>query len=380
MRSLLLAALLMAPLAHAEDPEFLLSDYGVRIDLPGDWNMLEWGTWDFKAEKKDKSLKLYAWGDYYQLAPAKEDLEALAKVFTKKAKSIGGKDPRVSASSVETIGGRTVARIDVDFDFPGNLKGTLAGGTFAVEGQMFHMGIIASSKRASLAKSTMDGLLKRLEVNKPPKDFSGEQKVSANGVETVLPAGWHAPHAKEMEAVNQAARKLGVDKELENCWTAIQPVAAAKPDVMISCAGMMLLGVVDEYSFEGVDGELRPKLFGGAEVPPAQKLDVNDGAGFLYNPADGLRMAVVPYDKGVSRTWAMGREGDALTEAVRTAVTNATWSGPHPTGPMDQVSYYMAYRPTSPMVLGPAALLLGLLGFIGVKASGGGKDKYADLD
>ena len=47
------------------------------------------------------------------------------------------------------------------------------------------------------------------------------------------------------------------------------------------------------------------------------------------------------------------------------------------------MSYWVTYRPTSPMVLGPAALLLlglGGAGFAGVRMMGGRKNKYELLD
>jgi hypothetical protein len=46
MRFLLAAALLSTPaLAEEEAPEFLLADFGVRIDLPDDWRMQKWADW-----------------------------------------------------------------------------------------------------------------------------------------------------------------------------------------------------------------------------------------------------------------------------------------------------------------------------------------------
>jgi hypothetical protein len=362
-------------LAEEEAPEFLLADFGVRIDLPDDWRMQKWADWEFKAEKADQSVKLFAWGAPYQQVPVEADLDAWAGVMVDKVGTIGGKDPKVDSKAVVSLGGRQVARTDVVFDFPGDLKGIMAGATFAVEGQMFHMGVIAADKRADKAREAIDMLVGRLEVTKPPADLASD--VSAAGMDTKLPEGWRVPHAKEMKPVTAAATKLKID-DLEACWTAIHPVAAKDPDVMITCQGGALLGVVDSYSFEGVEAELRKNLWGSAPVEAATPVELADRTGFLYE-TPALAMGVVPYDQGITRTWALGRDAAVLTSAVGATLKASNWSGPHPTGLGDQVSYYISYRPTSPMVLGPVGLLL-LLGVGLATQLGKGGNKYEDFE
>jgi hypothetical protein len=68
---------------------------------------------------------------------------------------------------------------------------------------------------------------------------------------------------------------------------------------------------------------------------------------------------------------------------LRAVLEGSTWSGVHPASLGDQLSYWVTYRPTSPVVLGPAALLLLVLGgggFAGMRLMGGRKNKYELLD
>jgi hypothetical protein len=177
---------------------------------------------------------------------------------------------------------------------------------------------------------------------------------------------------------------LGLEN-LEPCWIAIRPKPAnPEPEVMVTCQGGLLLGVVDEHSFEGVDPIIRAKMFGSAPVEPAEMVALGDRVGFMYKPRPGLMVGVVPYDKGVARTWVLGDPEDPSLETdLRAVLEGSTWSGVHPASLGDQLSYWVTYRPTSPVVLGPAALLLLVLGgggFAGMRLMGGRKNKYELLD
>ncbi len=385
MRILLLSLLSWSAFAEdVESPEFLLDDLGVRIDLPDDWTMTLWADWEFKAERSDQSVKIWAWGSPGQVIPSQDDLGVWAGVCEAKATELGGQQAETTSKLIVEAGGRTTARTSVAFDFQGKVKGVLECATFAVEGQVFHMAALAAEKRKKLCAAALDDLLEGLEVNKPPVSYAGPQKVSASGIEVTLPSGWHAPHPKEMPAVSMAAHGLGL-KDIEACWSAVKPAANGEHDIMIGCQGGLLLGVVDEYSFAGIEAdEVRPVFFGSVAVDPALPVELSDRTGFAYEIAstDGLRVGAVPYDQGIARYWAVGgsTRGTALTEALTAAMKGSTFSGPHPVGPMDQVSHYLTYRPTSPLVLGPAGLFLALLGGLGFLLGRGGGHKYEDLD
>jgi hypothetical protein len=115
--------------------------------------------------------------------------------------------------------------------------------------------------------------------------------------------------------------------------------------------------VVDEYTFADKEAELRPVVFGAAPVPAATLLALPDRTGFLYHPefaGKTLYMGVVPYDQGLSRTWALGPSEDdqALLASLREALQDTTFSGDHPVTPDQLLAYYVWYRPTHPGVLG----------------------------
>lgn len=379
-----LAALLTAasPALAQDDEEFLLGDYGVRVDLPDDWKPVEWADWAFEAETDDQRLHLWVWGDPVQQPVEAADLAAWATVYAAKAADTKGSDPQVQATEIATIGGRDVARVDVEADYGDGREGALVGATFPVAGKMVHWAVFTAASRKAEAVEALEMLLGRAEVRKEPLDTVNT--VNAAGVTVTLPDGWRAPVAGEHKAVAARAAQLGVD-DLNGCWTALRPVAASEPEVMVTCQAGLLLGVVDRLSFADVDEVLRTRLFGGVDVPPAQLVTNEDGrVGFLYRPeleTRTLRMGVVPYGEGVARTWIIGPEGEGevfdavLTEVMRTA----RYEGDHPVGLGEQVSYYVAYRPTSLPVLGSVGVLVLLVGGAIFLATRGGRDRYAEF-
>lgn len=383
----LLAAALVASSAHAETPEdeyYLLGDYGVRVDLPDDWRSSAWSDAALEAEKEDRSLKLFAWGQVGQITPVEADLDVWAKAFEAQVGTLGGNNPKVVSQKVVTLQGRPTARFELDFDFGKNLEGAMSGATFAVEGRVFHVAIITAAKRGSLASQAVEMVLERAEVRKPAVEVQPGQVVEASGVSVALPDGWRAPIGAELGMVASQARKLGVEN-LEPCWTALRHHAGADPDVLFTCPGGTLLGVVDAYSFDGVAAALKPQLLGELPTdPPRQVVGADGRVGIVYaasGEGSTLRVGVMPYGQGVAITRVFGashQEAD-FDAAVDHVLSAAAYTGEHPTGTADTVSYYLTYRPTSPLVLGPAALLLALLGGGVFLATRGRKNKYADL-
>ena len=122
------------------------------------------------------------------------------------------------------------------------------------------------------------------------------------------------------------------------------------------------------------------------EVKPAKQVDLPDRVGFVYDLSEGgLSAAVVPYDQGVARTWVVGDVDDAsIPAAAEAVVQGSTFSGPHPAGVGEQITYYLTYRTLSPIVLIPGLCLLAFLGIVVVGGGamvlrGAGRDKYAAL-
>ncbi len=353
--------------AADDDERYLLGDYGVRIDLPEGWSSRAWSDSVFEAEADDRSVKLFVWGGGAQLEPAVGDIDAWARGFANKAESIEGHDVSVRGREVRTIAGRPTARVELTFALGAGLQGAMSGATFAVEGGMVHLATIAAERRSTLATEALEVMLGRLEARRPPKAAPEGQTVSAPGLSAKLPPGWRPAIGAEAALIEAGAAKLGVELK-ESCWSALHPRALAEPDVMITCPGGLLLGVVDAYSFSGVDAVIRKHIFGTTPVPPATSLTAASGqTGFLYRPelaGRTLAMAVVPYGGGIARTWVLGapNQAAAFAESLTALVASSTLEGDHPTGMGDQVRYFLVYRPTSPITLAMGAGGLAVLG------------------
>lgn len=365
---LLLSSLLAAPAASAAvgSPEYLLGDLGVRIDLPRGWNMLRWSDWDFKAETQDQAVMLFAWATPYQVPI--EDAAAWQPVYEEKVEELGGKTPKLVASELARVGGRPVAQLDLSFAFGSSgAEGVLYGGTITIAGQNFHLAAVTSKANAKRAEKARDELLDRLDVRDEGEPIEVPKVVvlTADGIESTLPDGWREPTKSEIAGATKRAAVLGVE-DLSACWLAMRPRPVAEPDVMVTCPANVQLGVVDEFSFDGVETTIRELVFGkAAPVPPGQRIELNDRLGVLYGlEAQGLAVGVVPYDKGIARTWVLGRPDDStLADTARATIQATTWSGLHPATSGDRINYYLTYRPTDPLVLGA--------GFVGLLLVGG---------
>jgi hypothetical protein len=357
--------LLSSSVARADAPEFLLGDLGVRLDLPaGSWRMTRWSDWDFKAEGRDGALLLFAWATPVQ-TPVVEGPGAAGwnHVFEAKIEELLGIDAKITGSKVGPVAGRNVALVDAEFGIPkASGRATLRGATLEVAGKNVHIAVVAPDRLAKAAEAERRAILERLDVRAGPAEVAFGSKVTAEHVETTLPADFRPPLEAEQDAVAAVVEKLAI-LDLVGCFTAIRPVAGAEPDVLVTCSEQLTLGVVDSYSFEDADRAVREKTFGTkADVPPAESVALNDRMAFLYAPRDGFVVGVAPHDGGVARFWALGQPAGELPEAVRAAMRSSTFSGPHPAAFGQQVSYWVSYRPFSPAVLCPALTLLGLIG------------------
>lgn len=390
--AILVGALLASAPARAQEeaPEFLLGDIGVRVDLPRGWKMTRWSDWDFTAATNDGQIKLFAWATPIQSPIAQGD-ESWGGLFVAKSEELKAASPKLKDLRVEEVSGQKAAFVDLDFHFgEGGPAGKMYGSTVAVRGQMFHLATVASKARAKAAESWRKDLTARLDLSRAePADVKWGPTLESKGITSALPDDWREPLKSEIEVVLPRVKELGIE-DLSECWLAIRPRGAVDPDVMVTCQGGLLLGVVDSYSFEGVEPVVRERMFGkGAPVKPGTPVETGDRVGFLFAPelsSKGLAVGVVPYDQGLARTWATGAAGDAtLSDAVKGVMQGSSYSGPHPAGVPDRIAYYVTYRPLSPVVLCPALGIVGLLGLLvvggGVMAMRGGKkSKWEDLD
>ncbi|MEQ1502641.1 MAG: hypothetical protein ABMB14_10440 [Myxococcota bacterium] len=349
---LLLAALY--PAAAADDPEYLLSDHGVRLELPrSKWHMSKWATDAFEGKLEAEPVLIYAWATRVR-APV-DNPEAWAPVYVAKAEDLQGTDLRVTGSSVEEVSGHPWALVDVAFALSSAGGIALRGATTELAGKNFHVAVVAPARLAKLADRERAQIIRELEFTAevPPAELGGT--VSTDRLTTKLPDGWRALEAGELDAVTSQLVKLGLE-DLTGCWTAIRGHPGNQPDVMVTCSKPLHLGVVDEHSFDEHERTAREKLF-GPSVPIGTAAAMPDRTGMVFTPRDGLAMGVAPDSDHVAVIWALG-QGD-VAGPVRAALGATTFASPHATGPGDQLGYWVKHRPTSPAVLCPAGCLCG---------------------
>ncbi len=360
----MITALLIAFSAHADAPEYLLGDLGVRLDLPSStWHMSRWSDSDFRGKTHDNGMHLLAWSSTGQV-PLTGPADAWGSTFLAKVEEMSGKDGTVSAARAAKVGDRDVVFVDAGFLFGDGGKGAMVGAVVPIADAMFYVLIAGPGSRASGLSSARDRVVADLEVRRPPKAVAFGTALEGAGATTQLPPEWRVPLESELEAVVTRASAVGIES-IEACASAIRPLAGSEPQVMLTCPGRTRLGVVDDVSWEGVAAEVHRATFGPVPVPPPMKLTLKDRLGFGFAPPfPGVtaRLGVVPAKDGVTRTWVVGAENDtSLDGTLTTMMAATTWSGSHPVTSQETVSYYLTYRKTSPMVLLPALFLVGLV-------------------
>lgn len=355
---------------NTAEPEYQLSDVGVRVDLPGGWNMTRWSTVDLKAETTDP-IVLQAWASDVQSDLTTLDPGVWKPLWEAKLTEMGAGDEGIVNTRAEKTTVQGAPAVFVDYTFKIRKTGTpavLKGATIAVEGQMFHLALVSVTRFDKKVGGVRDDLMKRLEIQRGPAEVAWGAEVTGDGFTHHLPDDWRTPLEVENGAVGRQIEKLGLEK-LDGCWLAMKPAGPALPTSMVACQGGLLLGVVDSYSFADAEAMVRAKMFGAAEVAPAKQVDLDDRVAFAYDLHEkGLAVGVVPYGRGIVRVWVKGAPGDAtLVESLEATLKAGSYEGSHPASLGDWAGYYLTYRPFSPVVLCPA---LGLLAMGGVLVLG----------
>ncbi|TNE85432.1 MAG: hypothetical protein EP330_25445 [Deltaproteobacteria bacterium] len=366
MTTLTLALALLVPPAHADDPEFLLDAYGARVDLPSGWEGTpgSWTNESFDASAANGALLFFAWGSDFQSPMRKDELKAWGDRLVDKALARKMTKAEVVSSEIRKVGKREVAVFELAVEASAG-KGVMFGTAEAVDGHVFHMMVMTGKRKRSAGAKAIDAFIEQLDIQAPPAELGWGGEVSAGGHSAKLPADWRPVLETEVDDFKRHIKDLGV-ADTKECWTAIRPHGPGDPDVMLACSAPLYLGVVDEYSFAGVDEQVRTTLFGAgaSQIAPAAPRDVGDRVGLRYLADLGTRkmaLGVVPSENGVMRIWTV-THGEGAGEALDGVLTTSSLAGPHPVELGETVSYYLTYRPFSPMVLGPAALLLLILG------------------
>lgn len=369
MNTLLTFLTLVAP-ALAEDPEFLMSDLAVRLDLDRSrWHMTRWSTFDFEGKAENDPILLNAWATPVQ-APVKP-AEAWGSLYTHVVTTrLQGNDPVVTHTDVvefRDAGKKDAAEVkwafvDVTFQLPSVGAIALRGATTEIDGQNLHFTVVAPMRMAGQADRDREKIARRMEFTAPVPTLEYAPKVEIEHMGTKLPPGWRALHEGELDAVGPRILDFGVD-DVTGCWVALRPRPGADPDVMVTCPRPLHLGIVDDLSFADKDLLVRKKFFGEA-IPAAKPLALGDRTGFLYAPRDGLAFAVIPDSENVSVTWAVG-EGP-LDDQLLAALAPARFVAPHAITSDDQMNHLLSYQWASPLVLCPVGCVgLGVIGLVG---------------
>lgn len=358
---------------------YAMNDVGGTLDLPKGWEMQTWSDWDFKAKSPDGIvMRLHL--TPFQVQPGPDAAQAWTEMYKERLGHDGGSDFKDVQSEVGTAALETgeVAAVRTSIGFSldkGETEGIFYAAAFPGEGQVIHVETISAARNARKAAAALDTLLAGFALEKGPAPTEGPRVASDKaGFAFTLPDGWRAPLTKELGAVRGVTGKVGeATLDPDKCAVGIQPQAVGEPHVVFACEMYQHLGVVDEHSFEGVEAEVHQLFFGRAEKPvePAKRLQMGDRLGFWYEPpvaGQTVRMAVAPYDKGIVLLWGLSHTVDdaGLDAAAQAAAGSLEFThegGGQPIVALDKrVAYYLKYRPTSPMVLGPAALLVALIG------------------
>lgn len=375
--SLLAPILLAHTLAFAAPATYPMSDVGATLILPAGWGQGTWSDWDFKAASPDGSVHFFLWMTAFQAEINAENAAAWGEMYKADLEKENFANIQVASTAVEQINGRQTAKARLTFRLDGGKgpEGVFHAAAIQGAGHVIHIRTVAAERNEKKAIAALDDVLEQLQLDKAPLPVEGPAVSTEAGFAATLPAGWRAPLAVELDAVLEITAKLGQEKLApETCWVAIRPPAVGDPDVIFACSSYLYLGPVDEHSFEGVETEVHERFFGRVEtpVPAAEKVQIGDRLGFYFRPpreTHPLRLAVAPYGAGdIMQMWGLGNHLDAggLDEAMMALLGTVQFTGPEGGKPMigvDRwVSYYLKYRPTSPVVLGPVAALLALVG------------------
>ena len=179
---------------------------------------------------------------------------------------------------------------------------------------------------------------------------------------------------------------IGIEEIDRSCVVGVRVRAVDNPDVTLLCPTALHLDPLDEHSFEGVEAILHEQFFGRAkaEVPVGEAVTIGDRMGVYFRPpaaTGSFRLASAPYDQGMLTWWGVGSDG--LDADLMKMQSSVAFTGPNGGAPIVRadrwLSYYLTYRPTSPLVLGPLVLLVGLIGGA-IALARRRKPAYEDID
>lgn len=388
----LLGALSSPALAQDEDGAYRMNDVGGSLTLPAGFEVEEggWADWEFKARSKDPIL-MKLWLTPFQVMPSDESLKVWTGQYADSLRKDKLKNVTMDSMGVTEVGERAVGRATLSFTIEGGGKGVAHYAAIPTLGQVVHIRTLGAARYSKKAEAALVSFVENLSLDEGPELPTSQRVESPAGFAATLPEGWRAPLAKEMDAVRKVSQKVGEELAPDDCWVAILPPPAGEVDLIWACQAEVHLPPVDEHSFAGVEQEVYDAYFGRSdkEVPHAEQVTVGDRVGFYYRPPVGgspVRLAIAPYTGGEMVMWGFAGNLDdsGLDQAMQAILPTVEFTGEGGGQPIISadkwVMHYLKYRTTSPLVLGPLALLLlGIVGIGGFVVRRGKRDKYADI-
>jgi len=372
--SVLLSLLFTSSITFAQDAEYRMNDVGGTVVLPSGWEVMEqgWSDWMFKATSRD-NLMMKLWLTPYQPELNQASAEAWGEMYTRHLEAEGLKEVSVVFSKVGELAGHQVVLTRLDFSLRGEQDMVAHIAAFNSAGQTVHVRVLGLERKLSRIEAGLESIVSHLQMDSGP--LAAQAAVSTEaGFSVQLPEGWRAPHPKELVEVRKLTGPLGQEELTpETCLVGLRPHADADPDVLFACGTRMQVGRIDEYSFSGVEEDVRDRFFGSSQTPVEKGVSINvgDRMGVLYRPpiaGGNYRMSLAPYDQGMMMTWVFGANitDEILDKDVSAVLASTQFTGPdggHPTmAATDWVAYYLSYRPFSAPVIFSALGLAGLIG------------------
>lgn len=356
----------------APETTYAITDGGLTLSLPKGFTMSTYSNLDAEAKSEDGPQLFKLWLTTWQIDVTETSAKAWSAGYVKMLEGEGLTDVKLDKVEVVTIGGRATAQARLTFTANKN-PGVAYFMAMPVAGQVVHARMISSAKKEQAALASMTSIFETMKLDKPAYPAVREVSTAA-GFAATLPEGWRVPYTEEMSDVVALTTMLGKDEiNPDNCWVGVRPPASGKADVLMACTGGYYLGPVDEHSFAGEEVLLREHFFARVSTPiaPAEPITVGDRMGFYYKPGTGktpIRMAVAPYGAArVMVAWGLGAQMDdaTLDQVMNTTLATVKFTGPDGGAPQigidKRIGYWLSYRTTHPVVLGP--ILLVVVGF-----------------
>ncbi len=363
--------------AEAEE-EVYLTALAVDVEPQGGWYIERWSDWDFDAVDKGETTKVHFFSSPFQVEVTEDAAQAWGELAVEELEALEHTDGQVTEARVAQHGDAAVGEATISFSYQGKHPAVLYLRSFPIQGNTAHVAAFSVARRARTAQKALDTWSEALTFERGPDPVPADASVAAEamGYGTTLPEGYRAPLKSELSVARNLAAETGQTYQADSCWLGISPHPRGEASVLVSCQAGKWLGILDSYSFEAIEVQLRDTFFKGLEMAPGIGYEHAERLSVIWSPPSrgdkAFRMALTPYDKGVALTYAMGPSDDAasLDAAIRGSLDAMTFTGEgggaHPTGAAAWIAYAAQYRPA--FLVGGAAPFLLLFGLIALKA------------